>query len=415
MNPTMAPEPRPYLLVNKIQRYPWGTRGKEAFIPRLLGVEAEAERPYAELWIGTHAKASSDVVLDGSVVSLHQLILQYPLEILGKAVSETFSGTLPFLFKVLSAAEALSVQVHPTKEQAKTLHTRDPEHYPDENHKPELAVALDSLTALVGFKRFADALKTLREYPELASFAGEDVCHKLKRARSPSDHAGLTRLLLTTLVRRSITHEEALLQTIEQIERRLRASAGSLKEEEQVFLDLQSRYPGADVGLLSIFLLNLVHLEAGQGLFIGAGIPHAYLKGNIVECMANSDNVVRLGLTPKFKDAQTLIEILDYEPRPISFLGGVLDSGEVVYRTPAKEFQVTWWRLGRGQEQVETTKGPRVLLVTEGQVSIGWQAGAASREQVFRRGQSALIPAFLKEFWIRGQGLAELFKVEVPI
>ncbi|MEE8391970.1 MAG: mannose-6-phosphate isomerase, class I, partial [Anaerolineae bacterium] len=166
----------------------------------------------------------------------------------------------------------------------------------------------------------------------------------------------------------------------------------------------------------SVFLLNLVHLEKGQGIFIKAGIPHAYLKGNIVECMANSDNVVRIGLTPKFKDAETLVDILDYEPKPVPILRGIPDFEQVIYPTPIPEFQVNWWKLGAGREKNKATENkPQVLLITKGEILIRWDVGSKSAEKAFRQGQSIFIPAFLEKFKVEAQNPAELFEVQVPL
>ena len=420
MKQTITLKPRPYLMVNKIQPYAWGSRGKDAFIPRFLGIEVEADRPFAELWMGVHPNAPSDVILDGSPVSLRQLISRNPLEILGQEVFDKFSGTLPFLFKVLSAAQVLSIQVHPNKEQARSLHARDPEHYPDDNHKPEIAIALDSLTALVGFKRFSGVVQTLEEYPELAGFIGPDVHRELRSAQGLSypEQRELVRLMYSTLVRRSISHGEELVESIAQLEKRLRETPDTLKEEERIFLDLRRTYTGADVGLFSIFLLNLVHLEQGQGMFIKAGIPHVYVRGNIVECMANSDNVVRAGLTPKFKDIETLVEILTYELGPVPVLEGRPDLDKVVYRTPATEFQVSRWKVEPGAGIVEATGNrPRILLVTRGEILVSWESvpgSSGETGQPFHRGQSILIPACLEEFQVTSMSPAELFTVQVP-
>jgi len=410
----MAPfDPRPYLLVNKIQPYAWGTRGEDAFIPRLLGMEPKPDAPYAELWMGAHPNAPSQVVVDGERISLRDLIAQYPCEILGQAVAERFSVRLPFLFKVLSTAESLSIQAHPTKEQARRLHARDPEHYPDDNHKPELAVALDALTALMGFKPFSGILETLERYPELVSFVGREIVDRAKQAEHAASRQqkALLRELYATLVERSVAHAEKLVQVTGRLAERLAASADSLREEEQLFLDLRKKYSGADAGLFTIFLLNLVHLDEGQGVFIDADIPHAYLKGNIVECMANSDNVVRAGLTPKFKDVETLVDILTYEMGPPSIIEANADAAEMVYRTPASEFQVSRLRMQPGRERAESAgDGPAVLLVTQGDVLIRWEGGQAA----FGRGQSVLIPALLGEFRLSAETSVELFKVTVP-
>jgi mannose-6-phosphate isomerase len=163
--------------------------------------------------------------------------------------------------------------------------------------------------------------------------------------------------------------------------------------------------------LFTIFLLNLVHLDAGQGIFTEAGIPHAYLKGNIVECMANSDNVVRAGLTPKFKDVETLVDILTYEMGPPPIIEGDTDAAETIYQTPVDEFQVSRLRMQPGQERAESTGGgPQILLVTAGDVLIDWDGGEAA----FGRGQSVLLPAFLNRFKLKATASSELFRVQVP-
>ncbi len=414
---TIPVKPRPYVMHNQIQHYAWGTRNDEAFIPRLLGTERQPNTPYAELWMGAHPTAPSTVIVEGKTIPLDQWITAYPLELLGTAVAERFSGKLPFLFKVLSIQEALSIQAHPNKAQAKVLHARDPEHYPDDNHKPELAVALDSLTALVGIRPFSEILDALDRYPELADFAGQGIHQKLSRAaRNPSypEQQNLVRAMFATLIERSGSHAEELSRSIDCLFERLAESAGELREEERLFIDLRQKYAGADVGLFAIFLLNLVHLEAGEGIYTPAGIPHAYLKGNIVECMANSDNVVRVGLTPKFKDAQALVDILDCQPGVVSFVEGDLDSSEVVYRTPFAEFEVSRWRMEPGEEKSAAGNRPQVLIVTRGNVLIRWGNDLESEQETLRQGQSVFIPALLEKFEIKASGSVELFVAQTP-
>ena len=203
-------EARPYLLKNSIQHYAWGTRGNQAFIPNLLGFKPEPGIPYAELWIGAHPKAPSNIVVGEMVVPLDQWINAYPAQILGSKVANKFSNQLPFLFKVLYASESLSIQVHPNKAQANALHMRDPIHYPDANHKPELAIALDSLTALMGIKPFADIQETLRRYPEIADFIGKSVCTSILNAVTldPQRQQTLIQTLFSTLIKSSIDSEK---------------------------------------------------------------------------------------------------------------------------------------------------------------------------------------------------------------
>ena len=404
--------PRPYRMQNPIQPYAWGTHDGEAFIPRLLGIAPQPGAPYAELWMGAHPKAPSAVIVEGNSVPLDRWIAAHPTEVLGRAVAARFANRLPFLFKVLSAGEVLSIQAHPNKAQAEALHARDPENYPDDNHKPELAVALDSLTALMGIKPHAGIVEALERYPELAGFIGQAVCDELWQAggATEAERWQAARRAFAALVERSVSAERELAQVIDALAARLSRTPGDLREEERLFLDLRAEYPGADVGLPAILLLNLVHLTEGQGMFIAAGMPHAYVRGNIIECMANSDNVVRVGLTPKFKDAQALVEILNREPQPIAILSGG-DAAEIVYHTPAREFQVSRWRMRPGEERSGASGGRlEILLVTQGEARLRW----GDETETFRQGESILIPALLDEFIVRAESPVELFRAEVP-
>jgi len=410
-------EARPYLLKNSIQHYAWGTRGNQAFIPNLLGFKPEPELPYAELWIGAHPKAPSSVVVGEMVIPLDQWIHAYPVQILGSKIANTFSNQLPFLFKVLSASESLSIQVHPNKAQANALHLRDPIHYPDANHKPELAIALDSLTALMGIKPFADIQETLRRYPEIANFIGESVCTRVLNVvtSDPQEQRTLIQTLFSTLVTNSMHYEEGLVRAIEKLAERL-SQFSSLEEIEVLFLSLRAKYTGPDVGLFVMFLLNLIHLTAGQGLFTDAGTPHAYIKGNIVECMANSDNVVRVGLTDKFTDPENLIDIIDYSPAPLSVLGSNSGLEEKLYQTPASEFRVSRLTLNSSTKRQETTENQlKLFLVTKGIAVVRWNSGSADGKMIVKQGQSILIPACLREFHVSTEASGELFMVEVPV
>ncbi len=410
-------EARPYLLKNRIQHYAWGTRGDQAFIPNLLGFQPEPELPYAELWIGAHPKAPSNIVVGEMGIPLDQWINAYPVQILGSKIANRFSNKLPYLFKVLSAGESLSIQVHPNKAQANALHLHDPIHYPDANHKPELAIALDSLTALMGIKPFADIQETLSRYPEIANFIGKSVCASVL---SPAPLGSrkqqtLIQTLFSTLIKNSIDYQKELVRAIEQLAERLSKSS-SLEEIEILFLSLRAKYTGPDVGLFAMFLLNLVHLTEGQGLFTDAGTPHAYIKGNIVECMANSDNVVRVGLTDKFTDPENLINVIDYTPASLSVLGNDPDVEEKIYQTPVSEFRVSRLTLSSSTTRQETTENKlKLFLVTKGKVVVGWNTSSEDGRIILPQGQSILIPACLREFQLSTEASVELFRVEVPI
>ncbi len=409
--------PRPYRLQNEIQPYEWGTRDGEAFIPRLLGFEPEPGRPYAELWIGAHPKAPSKVRVEGGSLPLDEWIAAHPVEILGEEVARRFGPRLPFLLKVLSAGEPLSIQAHPNKAQAEQLHARDPEHYPDDNHKPEIAVALDSLQALVGVRPLPELEAVVQQTPELQEFLGAEACRSFlgEGGSASQNEQERVRALFSALLRRSATHGAELQEATDRLARRLRGASRPLSEAEAWFLRLHEQYPGPDVGLFALLLLNLVHLRAGQAIYTRAGVPHAYLKGNIVECMANSDNVVRVGLTPKFKDTHALLEILDVEARPAQVLSADAGQERVRYPVLSAEFQLTRWQLAAGKA-IRLEAGGRLsfLLVTRGRVMLAWDSGSMPGQEVLRPGESVLLPAVLTRSSLSAVEEAEVFQVEVP-
>jgi len=410
---------RPYRLHNQIQNYAWGTRDNDAFIPHLLQFDPEPGVPYAELWIGTHPKAPSQVELpDGSMMLLHDWIAQEPWAALGKAVHAEFGG-LPFLFKVLSAAQSLSIQAHPNKAQAETLHEHDPAHYPDDNHKPEIAIALDHLTALMGFKPFDQLVSTLSRHPEIADFIGRETVDRIVATTTPSDIiAGtLARELFAKLIQHAIEAPAVLGAAVDALAQRLAAGYDHATEAEKLFLELRERYGSQDVGLFTLFLFNIVHLESGEGLFTEAGVPHAYLRGNIVECMASSDNVVRVGLTPKYRDAVALIKIVDTAPRTPEILDGsptTLPSGVTTANYPgqAPEFEMARLVLPAGAH-FEVTKGdrPAVALVIGGSIDLLWDG----QRDTYAQGASAFLPACLDNYTVHATEDAEVMIANVPV
>jgi mannose-6-phosphate isomerase len=396
---------RPFLLQNSIQHYPWGERGKEAYIPRLLDLDVESnDTPFAELWIGTHPSAPSKVVMDSNEdMLLSELIRKYPAEILGPSVQNAFNGQLPFLLKVLSAREILSIQMHPNKEQALELHNQDPRNYPDSNHKPEIAIALDSLTALVGLIDDQELPTVMKLYPELRTVTAYD------------QHPGQTaEAAFKILLQTAEQNQPAIAAVIESIRQRLlRKSAFFRLRKEKLFLEYTAQYPG-DVGLLTIFLLKLHTFARNQAVFTPPDIPHAYVKGNIIECMASSDNVVRVGLTNKYKDIQSLLNILDARQKPRLFQRG-LNFFKQTYSVPASEYRVTRQLLLSGRNIVDRGNGSlRILIVTKGTLQLEWQAKNGTSSFELNKGQSALVPAILDQLVLRSSGMSECFKVDVP-
>lgn len=383
---------QPYLLTNTIQHYAWGQKNETAYIPQLLNIQAEKDQPYAELWIGAHPKAPSTIMTR----SLLELITEFPVEILGEEASKRFNDKLPFLLKVLSAGEALSIQAHPNKKQAEKLHANDPKHYPDDNHKPEIAIALDALTALVGFKTMPEIFNLLEEYSPIAEFVTLEV---LKTEGLKAFYSQLM-----TKAETNPKELETILMKMDQ----LITDKKNKSETDDLYLELRQKY-GTDVGLFSLYLFNLIHLDEGEAVFLKAGIPHAYLKGNIIECMANSDNVVRAGLTPKFKDITTLVDILTYEtgiPEIISPTTTAITE----YVVPIPEFSIIRKNINSGQELQLLNDRLKIFIITEGKITITSDGFSGK----FKKGDTVMVPAALEEYSISAHESTTIYTAMIP-
>jgi len=397
-------EEKPYLLKNEIQHYAWGNRGKNALIPQLLGVEPEKDKPYAELWIGAHPKSPSQIKINSAQYPLDKAIQEQPETILGSEIAKKFEGRLPFLLKVLSAGEALSIQTHPNKKTAQKLHKKDPEHYPDANHKPEIAIAIDSLKALVGFRPVREIKTMLDNYPEITNFIGDSVCQKFQES-SQTDRQQL-RNLFAKMMARADNSPQYFQKVCHQLKSKIEKRS-SISERNHLFLELYEKY-GDDIGLLVIYFLNLVELQKGQAVFLDAGVPHAYLKGNIIECMANSDNVVRAGLTPKFIDIPTLVEITDYVAGKPEIQKSC--SNITKYNVPTEEFDIHKYTMKKKhQAGIETGGSLEILFLLSGQIQIITHGD----DLEVSKGQSVLIPASLNKYRLESLTDAEIFRVTI--
>lgn len=387
-----------YLLTNKTQRYEWGERGPAAFIARLLNLpDVDENTPLAEMWMGTHPLGTSMLNYGGKQVLLSDLVQRYPAEILGQRVATAFVSQFPFLLKILSANEPLSIQLHPSKEQAVLLRQKDPAHYPDANHKPEIAIALESLQALAGLRDIRQVAALMDTYPALADFVEFETFAEQPKNSQP-------KLAFQSLLSNAMSKPGDMLLVIEQVAASLHVKE-KLSAREMLFLEMNEKYPG-DVGLLSIFFLKLHNLSKGQAMFIPAGVPHAYLKGNIVECMASSDNVIRGGLTPKFKDIPALLNVVTDQP-PILYTA---DAPDYTYPAPVSEFRMRKLVLQAGQTVRESHDSVRILLSLSGKLKLSWQDGALDVE----RGQSVLLPASLGAVEMECLQEAEIYLAEVP-
>jgi len=400
----MLIQPNPYKLINYIQHYAWGTSGGGAYIPELLNITPEKDVKYAELWIGAHPKLTSSIIEGTKKIPLDKFIEENPEKILGKRVSTKFGNKLPFLLKVLSIGKTLSIQAHPGKRAAVQLNQKFPERYPDPNHKPEIAIAIDQLTAVAGFRPHNEITDLFNNFPELGKFISPDLLNALK---SPVrvDGSQVIKKIYSDIMN---SDEETLVPVINSLREKF---SNSLDKStiEKTFLSEFETY-GYDPGLITLLLFNKITLDKGEGLNISAGIPHAYISGNIIECMANSDNVVRGGLTPKFKDIHVLLEILDTRGgKPEILSPGEL--GEYTYKSPVEEYQLTRYKNEIYMEHVFAGNDTiKIGIVINGSVSI------SDDENRFRynKGESFLIPAIFENFNISAEGNTEFYLVTVP-
>ena len=396
------------LLKNTIQEYAWGSR---TAIPELLGQPVPAEKPQAELWMGAHPKAPSQVLSDGIWRSLPEVIQENPAETLGQEVAARFSNKLPFLFKVLAAARPLSIQAHPNKEQAEQGFARENElgvpldapqrNYRDDNHKPEIICALTPFWALNGFRKIEETLSLLEE----ARIPG--LVEIVLFLRSHPNRDGLKKFFNHLMTTDSGKQGKIVEQTVNYAEKRT--------HEEPVWtwmIKLNEEYPG-DMGVLSPIFLNLIRLEPQQAMYLPAGELHGYLEGAGIELMANSDNVLRGGLTPKHIDVQELLTVLNFTDGDLNILGPEnLAFGEAIYSTEAEEFVLSVMRLNKGAPfSSPRNRSVEIMICTEGEVSVtDLSAGDITR---LTRGISIIVPAAVEQYRIEGE--ATLYKATVPV
>lgn len=377
-----------YRLVNRVRDYAWGS---PTAIPDLLGVPADG-KPQAELWIGAHPSAPSATIDDnGHVRPLDDLIRQDPVGLLGRATVEQFGARLPFLLKVLAADTALSLQVHPDAARAARRFREEedadipldaPERtYKDASPKPELVYAITPFHALCGFRPAAQATRTLKA--ALRCGASHPA---LRAVIADLDQPGETNALKAA-TRRLLTLPPQDSQTL--IEDLIPACAHADDPAAAVVADLARQYP-ADPGVAVSLLLNTVRLDPGQALFLAPGNLHSYLHGVALEIMANSDNVLRGGLTQKHIDVPEFLAVVDFRALPLPLITPEeSDSGEHLFVAPTPEFQLSVTRVTAGQTVAWPDREPREILVLAGTIA----AQTARRTYQISRGESMFVAA----------------------
>ncbi len=391
-------------LKGKVLHYAWG--GYD-FLPHLLNVSNTEHKPFAEYWMGAHPSAPSELVTQNGNVSLYNLVQENPETVLSEKVVNRF-GELPYLFKVLDVKDILSIQVHPSKQEAEKGFAREEaegipinapyRNYKDKNHKPEMLVALSEFWLLHGFTQLSIIETRLEEVPEfnvLLPFYRREGLKALfqfiMEMKQPEINA-----MLTNLVKREIR----------------RKNDGELTKEmpgwwiAKIF-DGKKEIGDIDRATFSIYFFNIVKLEPGEAMFQGAGMPHAYMEGQCVELMANSDNVLRAGLTPKHIDVPELMKHTIFETVvPDIMQGNIVLPGEKIYPCPVPDFGMAKIELSATVSYTNRASSLEIWIVTDG-------GALVNNTLVLKRGEAFAVLAG-ESYTIQASGNCMLFKAFVP-
>ena len=358
-----------FKLEGKVQNYDWGGT---SFLPELLNRPNPEKEHFAEYWMGAHQNASSILILgEGRTISLNEFIHSNPKEALGSSVSKFF-GQLPFLLKILDVKDMLSIQVHPTKKNAekefrkenkKAIPLHSPvRNYKDDNHKPELMVALSEFWLLHGFKPRPELIKMLEQTNELKGLKpifDEKGYEGLYKTVMNMDQPGVVSILRPLLNRIIPAYERGELQKSEEDFWAARAAL-TFNKGDQI-----------DRGIFSIYFFNLLHLHPREAIFQGAGLPHAYLEGQNIEIMANSDNVLRAGLTSKHIDVPELMKHVKFEETIPNIIHGELASDKIeVFSTPAPDFELSLITLNKHDLLSLSSSSIEIYFLLHGSVMV---------------------------------------------
>lgn len=396
-----------YSLKGTIQEYAWGGT---SFISSLLGTEKN-DRPKAEYWLGAHENAPSKVFTNNGVVFLNDFIAANPNSILGQEIANDF-GRLPFLFKVLDVKGMLSIQVHPSKKFAELGFQRENElkipltarhrNYKDDNHKPEIMIALSDFWLLHGFLPENKLISVLKNTPEFNSFL---------TVFENEGYNGFYKEVLELPI-------EASNAILAPLAKRIlpKYRSGELEKSAADYwaakaIATSSDPDNYDIGIFSIYFFNLVQVHKGEGIFQDAGVPHAYLEGQNIELMANSDNVLRCGLTPKHIDIPELLQHVVFEATHPEILQGSMDESRMERRfeTIAKDFLLSELLLEEGAVFKASCDAVIIMIVTEGEVEV------STLEQTLKvsKGGAFLLTAGAS-YTIKSKEKAILYKATTP-
>ncbi len=395
---------RIFKLKGVIQHYAWGGH---LFIPQLLNSDESTDKPSAEYWMGAHPSAPSKLLVGQDWVSLNQLITEDPATTITTSVMGRF-GELPYLFKVLDVKDMLSIQVHPTKESAEIGFAEENKagipinaphrNYKDQNHKPEVMVALSEFWLLHGFKSkeaLEEVLIDTQELKILLPLFRQAGIKGLYQFVMEMEHEDVNNML-APLVKRAIRLKKE--GSIDKTNPGWWAA--KLYEENGITENI-------DRGIFSIYFFNIVYVDKGGAVFQKAGVPHAYLEGQNIELMANSDNVLRGGLTPKHVDVPELMKHTLFESVvPNVMKGNPGAGGEVVYPCPVPDFGLSKIELKTGENYFGKSFSLEIMIVTEGAVIV-------NQHLVLKKGEAAAVLADTP-YELNGTGNSTIFKAFVP-
>tara|TARA_B100000809_G_scaffold144339_1_gene141925 strand:+ start:15975 stop:17177 length:1203 start_codon:yes stop_codon:yes gene_type:complete len=398
---------RLFALTGRIQNYAWG--GFE-FISELLGKEKSNE-PSAEYWLGAHVNAPSTILTSDGERALNDYIDSNTIEKLGKKIAVNF-GRLPFLFKVLDVCKMLSIQVHPSKIEAEKGFRFENEqgipltaanrNYKDDNHKPEIMVALSEFWLLHGFLPKIELMEMLKKTPEFSC---------LVSVFREEGYLGLYK----NVMEQSVAQSNAMLSPL--VDRILPLYLdGKLEKSNPDYwaakaVDCAVDKSVFDKGIYSIYFFNVLKVDKGEAVFQDAGVPHAYLEGQNMELMANSDNVLRGGLTPKHVDVPELLKHVVFDETHPTILKGELQSDglERIYTTPAPDFQLSQIHLSNDAMYKADARTAEIIIVIEGEIDIV----EGDSELKFHKGTCAFLESG-SNYRISSASSAVIYKATAP-
>ncbi|MCU6365949.1 mannose-6-phosphate isomerase [Enterobacter quasiroggenkampii] len=385
-------------LINSVQNYAWGSK---TALTDLYGIANPNNLPMAELWMGAHPKSSSKIEdASGQVRSLRDVIEANKTALLGDKVAQRF-GELPFLFKVLCADQPLSIQVHPNKQASEIGFAKEnaagipldaaERNYKDPNHKPELVFALTPFLAMNAFREFSEIISLLQP----VAGAHNAIAHFLENPNADA----LSQLFASLLNMQGEEKSHALAV--------LKAALDSQQGEPWETIRLISEFYPDDSGLFSPLLLNVVKLNPGEAMFLFAETPHAYLQGVALEVMANSDNVLRAGLTPKYIDIPELVANVKFVAKPAAELltQPVKNGAELDFPIPVDDFAFSLHDLSSAETSV-AQESAAILFCVEGEATLH----KGEQRLVLKPGESAFVAANESPVSVSGTGrLARVF------